>query len=123
MTLLDVKESCARFLEKDDVFQEDFMHDSLLIVQSSLNGAKGDKDKRQQESLGAANGKDRVTAELGEYLKERALTLIFTDHLSAPEGPYFVIDGQLHQAWKLYNDHLAAFTTGIVPEDDQPENG
>jgi hypothetical protein len=34
-----------------------------------------------------------------------------------PEGPYFLLDGAIHQAWKLYPDHLDAFIETVVPDD------
>ena len=33
---------------------------------------------------------------------------------SLPEGPYFLLGSQLHQAWKLYPDTLDSFATTIV---------
>ena len=39
-----------------------------------------------------------------------------------PSGPYFLYGPNLYQAWRLYDDSLDAFTTGIIPEDvDSPE--
>ena len=35
-----------------------------------------------------------------------------------PAGPYIVADHKLHQAWRLYPDHLEAFST-IVPNDTE----
>lgn len=32
-----------------------------------------------------------------------------------PPGPYFLINGALHQVWKCYDDSVGAFTTSIVP--------
>lgn len=34
-----------------------------------------------------------------------------------PSGPYFLYGPNLHQAWRLYDDELGAFTFGIVPDD------
>ena len=33
-----------------------------------------------------------------------------------PSGPYFVNQGRIHQAWRLYEDILNAFIIPVVPE-------
>ncbi|KAL2275630.1 hypothetical protein FJTKL_01697 [Diaporthe vaccinii] len=33
-----------------------------------------------------------------------------------PSGPYFLSGQNLHQAWRLYPDHLDAFTFGLLPD-------
>jgi hypothetical protein len=34
-----------------------------------------------------------------------------------PSGPYFLHGPNLHQAWRLYDDDLEAFTFGVIPQD------
>lgn len=40
-----------------------------------------------------------------------------SDWAALPSGPYFLHGPNLHQAWRLYDDHLGAFTFGVIPED------
>ncbi len=37
-----------------------------------------------------------------------------------PEGPYFLLGNQLHQAWRLYPDTLDSFVTTIISSQDDP---
>lgn len=39
-----------------------------------------------------------------------------------PNGPYFLLNNRLHQAWRLYDDYLDAFVITCVSEDvEKPE--
>ncbi|KAI8630793.1 hypothetical protein F5Y19DRAFT_473912 [Xylariaceae sp. FL1651] len=60
---------------------------------------------------------------LAELLRDKSLQLLVTDgSLNIPEGPYFVKGHNIHQAWRLFPDHLAAFTAAVIPDDrsEQP---
>lgn len=50
--------------------------------------------------------------------------LLFVDKLGGenvlPQGPYFASRQGLHQAWRLYEDSLAAFVSSVIPSDDNP---
>ncbi|KAK4204038.1 amidase signature domain-containing protein [Triangularia verruculosa] len=52
----------------------------------------------------------------GKYPQHRVYGFIPNDgeHLLDP-GPYFIYNGGLHQAWRLYPDTLCAFNFGIIP--------
>lgn len=36
------------------------------------------------------------------------------------EGPYFLLEGHLHQAWRLYPDTLGSFATAVISFQDDP---
>jgi hypothetical protein len=38
-------------------------------------------------------------------------------HDSIPQGPYFTYTKSMHQAWKLYEDHLDAFVVPTIADD------
>lgn len=39
---------------------------------------------------------------------------VSTDPL--PEGPYFLVGNNIHQAWKMYADNLDSLTVAVVPD-------
>ena len=80
----------------DDVYSEDF-HEAL-IVQS----VEGTKDL-------AMPANDRT-------FKRTYISQVPCASQLLPSGPYFVHYGYLHQAWRLYEDHLDAFVASIVPK-------
>lgn len=61
-----------------------------------------------------------LSKEVEEYLSSRLLSLVYiNDAEPLPQGPYFVLDGNLHQSWRLYPDNLRAFTTAVIPDDNE----
>lgn len=87
------------FGEVDDVFREEFS--GVLIEKPSKNGstvAHVRRTKREEEPF-------RLAADDGPSPFERL-----------PSGPYFLHGPNLYQAWRLYDDNLEAFTTGVIPE-------
>lgn len=118
-----VRGSFDRFLQTDDVFQDSFTKHSFLLVAPSPSIA-ATKDSDEQYRLGSYSScttveslDKRVPSDLAEYLESRSLTLCFLDELAVPEGPYFVAERQLRQAWRLYPDHLGAFSNTVIPND------
>ena len=61
---------------------------------------------------------DNVT----HYLRERSSAIIFLSDTVLPEGPYFAVGRQLHQAWRLYPDNLSSFVTAVIPRDEATSN-
>ncbi|KAK0750252.1 amidase [Schizothecium vesticola] len=125
LSLDSVRDSFDRFLQTDDVFQKSFTkHSFLLVVPSPLIARPKDSEEqyrlRSYASCTTVESLDkRVPSDLAEYLESRSLTLCFLDELAVPEGPYFVADRQLHQAWRLYPDHLGAFSNTVIPDDTE----
>ncbi|KIL95535.1 d-mandelate dehydrogenase [Fusarium avenaceum] len=79
----------------DDVFVPDF--GSILVEKTGDNSSQIRGNARQVYHM------DQVKALDG-----------FSE---LPSGPYFLYGPNLHQAWRLYDDELGAFTFGIVPDD------
>ncbi|CAJ0541269.1 Ff.00g079660.m01.CDS01 [Fusarium sp. VM40] len=79
----------------DDVFVPDF--GSILVEKTGDNSSQVRGNARQVYHM------DQVKALDG-----------FSE---LPSGPYFLYGPNLHQAWRLYDDELGAFTFGIVPDD------
>ncbi|KAK4447245.1 amidase [Podospora aff. communis PSN243] len=105
-----VKDSFARFLRDDDVFQTGFTSNAYLIVQTP----NGPHDRSSEES---------VLPALADFLKSSALTIFFATELPVVEGPYFVLGRSLHESWRLHPDHLGAFAVTTIPNDTAPESG
>lgn len=50
-------------------------------------------------------------------LASHHVTTVYTSTtVELPSGPYFLYGTEIHQAWRLYEDHLDAFIFGVVPE-------
>ncbi|SPJ82519.1 related to D-mandelate dehydrogenase [Fusarium torulosum] len=79
----------------DDVFVPEF--GSILVEKTGDNSSQVQGNTRQVYHM------DQVKALDG-----------FSE---LPSGPYFLYGPNLHQAWRLYDDELGAFTFGIVPDD------
>lgn len=102
LSLDTVRASFDRFRQTDDVFQPSFTNDGFLLVTQPSAVIKW------------------VPANLVKYLESRSLTLRFFDGRAVPESPYFVVGRQLRQAWRLYPDHLRAFSNPVIPDDTVP---
>jgi hypothetical protein len=89
------------FAKNDDVFQPDFAEEGILILQCL----------RKTSNSGAGE-------EAQFYVRQASETIqLETSSQEIPEGPYFLRDSSLYQAWRLYEDHLSAFVTTVVPSD------
>jgi hypothetical protein len=108
LSLEAVQNTINQFREKDDVFQDAFTSGSYLIV----------KPQASESSV-----PERPPSDVAEYLTSRQLELIYLEQTEpVAQGPYFVVNGELHQAWRLYPDDLEAFTTAVIPDDDIATN-
>ena len=97
-----------RLLKNDDVFTNDFLSNVIFCYRLSTAGGLYPE----------------------QYLKPAAQTWLenaqhvnsfeFAGAQSWPSGPYFVSDGVLHQAWKLYPDDTEAFYVSVVPDPEDP---
>lgn len=101
-----IQDTFDRFLAEDDVFQEGFTKSGFLIIKSGTPGLTA----------------KALPKDVEEYLKSRLLSPVYlNDSEKLPQGPYFALDGELHQPWRLYSDDLGAFTTAVIPDDDAPQ--
>ena len=80
----------------DDVYSEDF-HEALVV--QSVEGTK-----------------DLATLAADRIFKRTYTSQVPSASQLLPSGPYFIRHGYLHQAWRLYEDHLDAFVASVVPE-------
>ena len=97
-----LEDKFAQFEQKDDVFQTGFYQHGKIIVQMRADVASCS-----------------IPPNLADLLKmhNSELIIVFvTDPI--PEGPYFLRNGSLHQAWRLYEDKLSKFDSAVVPADD-----
>ncbi|KAI1760074.1 amidase [Hypoxylon sp. FL1150] len=117
-----VRKTIARFNEVDDVFQDDFATGSYLLIhinQGPLLTSEGPAQDRVLTTIPNHPSPDGLT----DLLRERSLKLLVTKGpFTIPEGPYFMKGQEIHQAWRLFPDHLAAFTAAVIPDDhsEQP---
>lgn len=96
----------SRLQDNDDVFSDDF-HSNIIFCCKSPSVA----DQRPQL--------DKTAVEL---LEEIGTTYHgFAGFQSWPPGPYFIKDGILYEAWKLYPDDAEAFYFSTVPDPDVPD--
>ncbi|EFR04156.1 amidase [Nannizzia gypsea CBS 118893] len=114
-----IQETFDRFLDVDDVFQEAFTKDTFLILSMPIGSqpAKVGNSTLSHTSTGRLS-LEALPAELASSLKSKSLVLCVLDgEFDLPEGPYFIVGQNLHQAWRLYPDTLGAFSTTVVPDD------
>lgn len=97
------------FLTTDDVYSAAFS--SLIIIQTPSAAARHEFSQHEDESMlleFPINGKIITT-----------MAIYYSGDL--PPGPYFVRDGVIHEAWRLYCDNLDAFEITVVPHEDTNE--
>ncbi|KAJ5919193.1 hypothetical protein N7466_010136 [Penicillium verhagenii] len=87
----------------------DFMTSTVIIQHSS------------SQIAGQYQAEDFQTS-VGNWKVEELLSLVRKPgDLPIPEGLYLLCNGsELHQAWRLYPDHLDAFTTTVIPSPKFP---
>ncbi|KAJ5108734.1 hypothetical protein N7456_005409 [Penicillium angulare] len=102
-----IQDAFDKFLAEDDVFQNSFTESGFLIVKPGT----------------PVSTAQILSKDVEKYLNSRLLSLVYMNgERNLPEGPYFVLDGKVHQAWRLYPDYLEAFTTAVIPDDDATQN-
>lgn len=89
------------FAAVDDVYDPKFS-DAILL--QSVTG--------HSESPLTVTGKDENEDSRTVF----SFTVDSDQHL-LPEGPYFLFNGVIHQAWRLYPDTLEAFVEAVIPDD------
>ncbi|KAK3382131.1 amidase signature domain-containing protein [Lasiosphaeria ovina] len=89
---------------EDDVFRHGFTN-NIIVVQIP------------EQRRGALV----VAEDVDHYLRLRSSRLVLSPFSSAdppvPQGPYFVKQSGLHQAWRLYEDAMLSFVSAVVPAD------
>ncbi|RWA09516.1 hypothetical protein EKO27_g5579 [Xylaria grammica] len=115
-----IQRSLARFNEEDDVFQDGFAVGGYILVHFAQNSLVSSEAYVEPAS-------DRILTTISDYpcpeglvglLRERSLQLLVSEGPDTiPEGPYFIEGQDIHQAWRLFPDHLAAFTAAVIPDD------
>ena len=108
LSLGHVKEAIHRFLQIDDVFSTDFLTDTV-IVQQELD------DKDTHPDLPVLRDPIEVSTETNRKICRTYHLEEILEAESLPEGPYFLVGSELHQAWRLYADHVESFLTTVVP--------
>lgn len=89
-----------RFASVDDVYSQSFAH--TVILQSIL-GSNHDGLLAQFK----ASGRFSTVYHTAPSSPAKAL----------PPGPYFLSQGNIHQAYRLYEDELDSFIFSVIPED------
>ncbi|CAM1507834.1 Fc.00g046820.m01.CDS01 [Cosmosporella sp. VM-42] len=73
------------------------------------------------EKPGGGNGTDasnlRHHGSTREVYHMNQVVGLADDMAELPSGPYFLHGPNLYQAWRLYDDELGAFTSGVIPDD------
>jgi hypothetical protein len=84
----------------DDVYAPPFADTLVLQLDSSLDAQR----------------------ELGQFRDSGCFEAVY--HIAPnsppnvlPTGPYFLTQGNIHQAYRLYEDELDSFIFGVIPED------
>jgi hypothetical protein len=91
---------------RDDVLSEEFLR--VLVT-------KPDKAAALAGRVGEGVAVHRVASATSDDDNDDGDDDDKVDVASLPSGPYFVVGGALHQAWRLHPDPLGAFVDGVVP--------
>ncbi|KAH8203220.1 hypothetical protein TruAng_002625 [Truncatella angustata] len=102
----EVLERIRRFKEEDDVFNDGFLSDILLIA--------GNHSSNHTRLLTGLLGDVFVNGK--QWHLGAVYSLATSDsHTNVPSGPYFVCGNEVFQAWKLYVDESSCFQTTVLP--------
>ncbi|KAK0629514.1 hypothetical protein B0T17DRAFT_506054 [Bombardia bombarda] len=96
-----LEDAFARFQATDHVFQMSFVDGGVIIVLLS-------------EGISSRS----ISRDVEDFITCHSCELFFSPSLLIPEGPYFIKEGSLRQAWRLYEDELCTFVSAVVPADD-----
>ncbi|EGX95643.1 amidase, putative [Cordyceps militaris CM01] len=94
----DAEKAIKDFRQRDDVISDDFT--STLVLQPQNN--------EDVSHVAAQLAQSSFTT----YTNDPTHTLGLL-----PPGPYFIRGNSIHQAWKLYEDHLDAFVIPTIADD------
>lgn len=97
------------FFTIDDVYSAAFA--SHIIIQKPSAAAQHESSPHDDEGM---------LLEFPINDKIVTATAIYYEG-NLPSGPYFVRDRVIHEAWRLYCDHLDAFEITVVPHEDTNE--
>ena len=90
----------SSFAKLDDVYSEEFGRSLVLQAVGILQNSRLIQNLR---------------------LRERFMAIYMLQPESSddfiPAGPYFLQQGRLHQAWRVYADELNAFVMTVIPND------
>jgi hypothetical protein len=96
------------FNQIDDVYSDSF---TFALVEKPSDESK----KRRLESL-KASGAVKQTFTVQETPSDHGSAAAGSPFADLPSGPYILHGKSLHQAYRVYEDTLDAFTVGILPE-------
>lgn len=108
-----IVEKIRSFDARDDVFCTDFLTDTLVLQSPPLPDSYLQALKTKLQGL-------RVLGPDSWKLESLLLLSPSPDSEPLPSGPYFFRQDQVFEAWKLYDDKLAAFQTCVVADADNP---
>ena len=101
------------FDAQDDVFCADFLTDTLILRSPPIADPDLHDLKSKLEGISILGLKSWK-------LKSLLLLPPFSDSESLPCGPYFLRQSEIFEAWKLYEDRLSAFQTGVIADHRTP---
>lgn len=100
----DVHRAFDTFRRVDDVFSGDFT--STIIIQNIAESTGGASIEQVAQD---------IPTNLPGTEKIWAWKIGSVDQL-LPPGPYFLVGGNIHQAWRLYPDNLDSFITTVIQD-------
>ena len=92
-------------LKADDVFSDDFHSNIIFCCRSPVGAA---------QSLQLDHAAEKLLEERSTVHRD------FVGARSWNPGPYFSLNGNIYEAWKLYPDNAEAFYFSTVPDPDDP---
>jgi hypothetical protein len=101
----DVQHTLHGFGLADDVWSTEFM--SPLVIQTTL------------PELNSAwiTGLEHALSQMA-HVQDVHVAHLTSSSAQLPQGPYFLQNGRLHHAYRLYPDTAGAFVVATVPADD-----
>lgn len=111
-TKFESKDAVAKvvdsLLESDDVLNEDFLTNTVVLPSKAASTAFA-------SAIGSL-----VQISSTSWQVEHVLHLTKLSAASSiPSGPYVLLGSEMHQVWRLYEDTLDSFVTGVVPDDQR----
>lgn len=100
MTADHLQQSIDDYISRDDVFRPEFLEEIILTE---------------------VEGPARLTKDAAKLINDlgtRRVSFYSSDESkpAPPPGPYFVINGVLLEAWKLFDDVNEAFMSSLRPD-------